>query len=125
VQADPFEQGRRAVLNLGHTFGHAFEQLSHYQIRHGEGVAMGLACAARLAQRLSLCSPETATRILGLLAQAGLPTDPPPYPAADVLATMMTDKKRQGNTLRFILPRAIGAVDIFDNIERADVEAVL
>lgn len=125
VQADPFEQGRRAVLNLGHTFGHAFEQLSHYQIRHGEGVAMGLACAARLAQRLNLCSPETATRIIRLLAQAGLPTDPPAYPAADILATMMTDKKRQGHRLRFILPRAIGEVDIFDNIERADVEAVL
>ncbi|HMR63787.1 MAG TPA: 3-dehydroquinate synthase, partial [Anaerolineae bacterium] len=114
VQEDPFEKGRRAVLNLGHTFGHAFEQLSHYQIRHGEGVAMGLACAARLAQRLNLCPPESAARIIRLLAQTGLPTDPPAYPPADVLATMMTDKKRQGNTLRFILPRAIGDVDIFD-----------
>jgi 3-dehydroquinate synthase len=125
VQQDPFEQGRRAVLNLGHTFGHAFEQLSNYEIRHGEGVAMGLVCAARLAARLGYCSAETADRIGALLQQVGLPAEPPPYPAADVWAAMFTDKKRQGNTLRFILPRAIGDVDIFPNIEAAEVQAIL
>jgi 3-dehydroquinate synthase len=125
VQQDPFEQGRRAVLNLGHTFGHAFEQLSNYEIRHGEGVAMGLVCAARLAARLGYCSAETADRIGALLQQVGLPAEPPPYPAADVWAAMFTDKKRQGNTLRFILPRAIGDVDIFPNIEAAQVQAIL
>jgi 3-dehydroquinate synthase len=125
VQADPFEQGRRAVLNLGHTFGHAFEQLSNYEIRHGEGVAMGLVCAARLAARLGYCSAETSARIGALLQHVGLPAEPPPYPAADVWAAMFTDKKRQGNTLRFILPRAIGEVDIFPNIEAAEVQAIL
>lgn len=125
VQQDPFEQGRRAVLNLGHTFGHAFEQLSNYEIRHGEGVAMGLVCAARLAARLGYCSAETADRITTLLQQVGLPHEPPPYPAADVWAAMFTDKKRQGDTLRFILPRAIGEVDIFPNIEAAEVQAIL
>ncbi len=125
VQADPFEQGRRAVLNLGHTFGHAFEQLSNYDIRHGEGVAMGLVCAARLSARLGYCSAETSARISALLQQVGLPAEPPPYPAADVWAAMFTDKKRQGNTLRFILPRAIGEVDIFPNIEAAEVQAIL
>lgn len=125
VQEDPFEQGRRAVLNLGHTFGHAFERLANFEIRHGEGVAMGLACAARLAVCLGHCREETAARIITLLDCLGLPTEPPPYPSAEVWAAMGADKKRQGNTLRFILPRAIGQVDIFDNIMREDVEAIL
>ena len=125
VQADPFEQGRRAVLNLGHTFGHAFEQLSNFEIRHGEGVAMGTGCAARLATRLGYCSGESTERILALLAQVGLPTQPPPFSAEEVWAAMFTDKKRQGNTLRFILPRAIGDVDIFPDVDAAEVKAVL
>ncbi len=125
VQEDPFEQGRRAVLNLGHTFGHAFERLANFEIRHGEGVAMGLVCAARLAVRLGHCAEETAARIIALLARLGLPTSPPPYPPAEIWAAMGADKKRQGDKLRFILPRAIGRVDIFDNVAREDVEAVL
>lgn len=125
VQADPFEQGRRAVLNLGHTFGHAFEHLSNFRIRHGEGVAMGLVCAARLATRLGHCSGDTTERIIALLEQLELPIRPPPYPPDDVWTAMFTDKKRQGNTLRFILPRAIGDVDIFQNIDETDVKAIV
>ncbi|MCB0214231.1 MAG: 3-dehydroquinate synthase, partial [Anaerolineae bacterium] len=85
VQDDPFEQGRRAVLNLGHTFGHAFEQVSHYQIRHGEGVAMGTACAARMATRLGYCDAQTTERIIALLDQLQMPSQPPDYPSAEVL----------------------------------------
>jgi 3-dehydroquinate synthase len=125
VQEDPFEQGRRAVLNLGHTFGHAFEKLSNFEMRHGEAVARGMACAARLAARLGYCAGDTVESIIALLAQVGLPFDPPPYPAAEVWAAMFTDKKRQGDTLRFILPRAIGDVDIFDTVAEAEVKAIL
>lgn len=125
VQEDPFEQGRRAVLNLGHTFAHAFERLANFNMRHGEAVAIGLVCAARLATRLGHCEAETTERISALLARVGLPVQPPPYSPAEVWAAMFTDKKRQGNTLRFILPRAIGDVDIFTDIQREDVEAVL
>ena len=125
VQEDPFEQGRRAVLNLGHTFAHAFERLANFDMRHGESVAMGIVCAARLATRLGYCTGETTGRITALLAQVGLPVQPPSYPPADIWAAMFTDKKRQGNKLRFILPRDIGDVDIFDNIAREDVESVL
>lgn len=125
VKIDPYEQGRRAVLNLGHTFGHAFEQLANFQIRHGEGVAMGLVCAARLATRLGYCAGETSERIIALLEQLELPTQHPSYPTADIWTAMAADKKRQGNTLRFILARNIGDVDIFNNIAQADVEAIL
>jgi 3-dehydroquinate synthase len=125
VQEDPFERGRRAVLNLGHTFAHAYERLANFEMRHGEAVAMGLACAGRLATRLGHCSGDTTERIIGLLDQLNLPVDPPDYPEAEVWIAMATDKKRQGNTLRFILPRAIGDVDIFDNVTEADVKAIL
>src|SRR5262245_60539048 len=125
VEADPYEEGRRAVLNLGHTFGHAFERLANYQMRHGEAIAIGTACAARLATRLGHCSEETAARITLLLERLQLPTQLPPYPPEAVWAAMATDKKRQGNTLRFILPRAIGDVDIFNDIQKEDVLAVL
>jgi 3-dehydroquinate synthetase len=125
VQADPFEQGRRAVLNLGHTFAHAFERLANFELRHGEAVAMGIACAAHLSARLGHCSKETAARIIALLNRLGLSTRPPAYPPAEIWAAMQTDKKRQGQALRFILPRAIGQVDIFDTVPRKDVEQIL
>jgi 3-dehydroquinate synthase len=125
VQEDPFEQGRRAVLNLGHTFGHAFERLANFELRHGEAVALGLVCAARLARRLGHCSNDTVERIVNLLNQLELPTQLPPYAPAEVWTAMGSDKKRQGNTLRFILPLAIGQVDIFDNVSQEDVAAIL
>ena len=74
VQADPFERGRRAVLNLGHTFGHAIEQVSGYAIRHGEGVAMGLAAAANLSARLGHCPPDLQGMVEAILDQLHLPT---------------------------------------------------
>jgi 3-dehydroquinate synthase len=125
VEADPFEQGRRAVLNLGHTFGHAFEQLSDFALRHGYGVAIGLVCAARLATHLGYCAGSTTERIITLLERLRLPTRLPPHSPDAVWAAMATDKKRQGNRLRFILPRAIGQVDIFPDVAEADVKAIL
>ena len=125
VRQDPFEQGRRATLNLGHTFGHAFERLANFEMRHGEAIGSGLVCAARLAARLGLCTDDTAERITTLVAQVGLPTEPPDFPTEEIWAAMFTDKKRVGNTVRFILPRTIGDVDIFSGIEKADVLTVL
>ncbi|MDX1521522.1 MAG: 3-dehydroquinate synthase [Anaerolineae bacterium] len=125
VRDDPFERGRRAVLNLGHTFGHAFEQLSNFEMRHGEGVAIGLVCAARLATHLGYCRDDTPARIIALLQHLKLPTEPPPHPPGAVWAAMFTDKKRQGNQVRFILPRTIGDVDIFEGITEADIETIL
>lgn len=122
VEADPFEQGRRAVLNLGHTFGHALEALSGYGMRHGEAVAIGLAAATRLAARLQVCEPGLVERVERLLQRLDLPIRAAGgYAPEQVLAAMATDKKRLNGRLRFVLPRAIGDVDVFDAVP---VEAV-
>jgi 3-dehydroquinate synthase len=125
VEADPYERGRRAVLNLGHTFAHAFERLSDYQLRHGEAVAMGTAVAARLAVDLGHCSPAVSRRIIALLGHLGLPTAPPDYEPEAVWEAMTSDKKKQGKQLRFVLPLDIGQVDVFDDVPRQTVLATL
>ena len=125
VEDDPFESGRRAVLNLGHTFGHALELLSHFQLRHGEAVAVGLVLAARLAVHLGVCAPTLADRIEKLLSRLELPTSYPGAQPEQILAAMATDKKREGARLRFVLPRDLGDVDVFDNVTTDVVLAVL
>jgi 3-dehydroquinate synthase len=125
VEADPYEQGQRAVLNLGHTFGHAFEVLSDYQLPHGEAVAMGMVVAARLAADLGRCSPEVGQRIVKLLDRLGLPTTVPDYDPEAVWTAMTSDKKKRGSRIRFVLPLNIGQVDVFDDIPRQAVLAVL
>jgi 3-dehydroquinate synthase len=125
VEADPYEQGRRAVLNLGHTFGHAFERLSAYQLRHGEAVSMGMAAAARLAVDLGRCPPHVARRVTGLLDHLELPTALPEYAPEAVWDAMTADKKKQGARLRFVLPLDIGRVEVFDDVPREAVLAVL
>ncbi len=125
VEEDPFERGRRAVLNLGHTFGHAFEKLSHFQLRHGEGVAMGIACAAQLAVNLGYCNQTTADRIFALIKQVHLPTRHPGFPPDLIWQAMGADKKKEAGKLRFILPRRMGEVDIFSDVPEEAVKAVL
>lgn len=126
VSRDPFEQGERAKLNLGHTFGHALELALHYQLRHGEAVAMGLVCAAHLAHRLQMCDARLVERITALLHHIGLPTRlPRAMPTEEILAAMQTDKKRVGARLRFVLPRALGDVVIVDDICRDQVRHIL
>ncbi|MCI0478286.1 MAG: 3-dehydroquinate synthase [Anaerolineales bacterium] len=122
VTRDPFEQGERLKLNLGHTFAHALEKLSNYRLRHGEAVAIGLICAARLAARLELSVPALTARIENLLRATGLPTHVPRDISAPALyAAMTTDKKRAGARIRFVLPRTLGDVVITDAASRADV----
>ncbi|MEZ4512079.1 MAG: 3-dehydroquinate synthase [Chloroflexota bacterium] len=109
VEADPYEQGRRAHLNLGHTFGHAIEQVSQFRVRHGEGVAMGLVAAARLSARLEHCDPALQGQIEGWLKRVNLPTRiPADLDAAALVAAMGTDKKKAGGRVRFVLLRGLG-----------------
>ncbi len=127
VAADEEErEDHRALLNLGHTFAHAYEGLTGYSERllHGEAVALGLLQAFRLSQRLGLCTADDAERVEAHLAAAGLATAPNQigrFAADDVLDAMRADKKAQGGRLAFILVRRIG--DAF--VSREVPESVL
>lgn len=127
VVADPFEQGPRALLNLGHTFAHAVEVWSRYEIPHGEAVALGILCALRLSHARGLCEPALVTRIHALLDRLRLPVKlaRAGLCAHEILACMQTDKKRKGTALRFILLRQPGAAFIEDSVGEAEVLAVL
>lgn len=111
VAQDEFDRrGVRALLNLGHTFGHAVESASNFKLLHGEGVAFGLVCAADLAAALGLQkpgAPAQMARLRGLLARFGLPLRLKPLPLPKVLAAMGQDKKFEGGA-RFILPLRLG-----------------
>jgi 3-dehydroquinate synthase len=120
------ETGRRAVLNYGHTFGHAFETVGGYGTwLHGEAVAAGMVCASRLAERRMLIGPEVTLRQVRLLEAFGLPVAPMAWPADDLLAAMRLDKKAVAGRMRFVLPRRLGEVALFDDIPNEDVREVL
>ncbi|HEV3258037.1 MAG TPA: 3-dehydroquinate synthase [Gemmataceae bacterium] len=120
------ESGLRMVLNYGHTFAHAFETAAGYGgWLHGEAVAAGMVCASRLAERHGLIPAELTQRQERLLAEFGLPTRPGTWPAADLLATMRSDKKTLAGRLRFVLPRRLGEVVLCDDIPEAEVVGVL
>ena len=107
VSADEFDRDCRALLNLGHTVGHAAEACSGYSLLHGEAVAMGLSAIARASAVRGICSSETADCIIALLHKYGLPTEIP-FSASELRREMLRDKKRSGNTLKLIVPEAIG-----------------
>ncbi|MBA3533902.1 MAG: 3-dehydroquinate synthase [Ardenticatenales bacterium] len=111
IERDPFEQGERAKLNLGHTFGHAIELLSGFALSHGEAVAIGLVLAARLSEALGIAEPGLTARIKRVLRHVGLPTRwPTAPPAARIWHAMQSDKKKGVKGIRFVLPRALGDV---------------
>lgn len=120
------ETGLRAVLNYGHTFAHAFETVGGYGAwLHGEAVAAGMHCAGKLAERRGLVPPGLTERQHQLLTRFGLPTAPRAWPVADLLAVMRNDKKALAGRMRFVLPRRLGEVALFDDIPEADVRQVL
>jgi 3-dehydroquinate synthase len=124
VARDEFETGDRALLNLGHTFGHALEAAVGYddtRLVHGEGVAIGLALAFRFSARLGLISDAEAERVVAHIAATGLPTRIGDVPgdigdAAHLLALMGQDKKVKAGKLTFILARGIGASFIANDV---------
>jgi 3-dehydroquinate synthase len=113
VESDENEQGLRAILNYGHTFGHAVETLAGYGVvRHGEAVAIGMVMAARTAAHLGLGSLQETARIRELLDGFGLPTKPPLFPVDDYMAVMRHDKKVREGAIRLVLNHGIGAADL-------------
>ncbi|MGD9545499.1 MAG: 3-dehydroquinate synthase [Methylocystis sp.] len=129
VARDETEQGERALLNLGHTFGHAFERLTNYdsaRLVHGEGVAIGMACAGRFSARLGLCAEAVAERIERHLKAVGLPTriqDIPDWQddAQAILDSMYQDKKVERGALTFILLRGVGEAFIAKAVDANEV----
>jgi 3-dehydroquinate synthase len=123
VSRDEREAGERALLNLGHTFGHALEAATGYSDRllHGEGVAIGMALAFRLSVKLGLCPGQDSERVVRHLAAVGLPSSiadiPGPRPSAQVLIEHMGhDKKVRDGTINFILLRGIGEAFVTDKV---------
>ena len=111
IREDPFEKGRRAALNLGHTIGHGIEQASGFTVQHGEAVAIGTVLEARLAEKLGLARSGLAEELAAVFASMGLPVSMPPnIDARAVQAAMRHDKKKAGGQVRFALPAAVGDV---------------
>ena len=142
VSRDQFEKGERRVLNLGHTFAHAIETLSQKEVRmpvlslngkdagmtHGEAVAVGMVMAARLADELEKSGQGLVNRIAGMFrkpedglaeklvadfAACGLPSESP-YSVMEMAQVMRKDKKAEGGKVHFVLPKAIGSVEVVD-----------
>ena len=112
VAADERESGLRAILNFGHTFGHAMEAgLGFGSWLHGEAVGCGMVLAADLSRRLGGITAEQQQRIVRLVARAGLPISPPNWPAARYLELMSHDKKAQSGRIRYVVLRSMGAAE--------------
>ena len=132
VAADEREHGQRALLNLGHTFGHAIEAISGYgdALHHGEAVAIGMVMACDLSVRLGLCPPADAERVRRHLQAAGLPVglagiNRKDWSADALIARMTQDKKVRAGTLTFVLVRGIGKAFVTRDVALADVRQVL
>jgi len=122
IQEDPFDRGRRNVLNLGHTFAHAIEIVSSHAVRHGEAVAMGLAAAANLSARLGYCPAVLQNRIEAALEAAALPTRiPADVHPESLYKTMRIDKKKKAGRMRLVLLRDIGDVFVTDAVDEKTV----
>ena len=121
------ETGLRAVLNYGHTMGHAVEAVAGYGSRyqHGEAVAVGMVAECRLAERLGWIDRSTTDRLTSLVGRFGLPIAAPGLDPEALRVAMGRDKKNQGGRTRFVLPREVGRVELTDAPGEADIRAVL
>jgi 3-dehydroquinate synthase len=117
------ETGLRAVLNFGHTIGHAIEAVAGYggAFQHGEAVAAGMVTEARIAERLGWIDEELTSRLVALLERLGLPTSAPGLDADALIDAMGRDKKNRGGRIRFVLPKGLGHVELTD----APTEAIV
>ncbi len=126
VMADEREAGVRALLNFGHTFGHAIEGAMGYgRWLHGEAVGAGMVMAARLSERLGLIAAPATERLYDLVRRAGLPTAPPAIAPERFLELMAVDKKAARGRVRFVLLRALGEAFLTDEVAPEALMAVL
>ncbi len=129
VGKDEREGGLRAILNFGHTVGHAVETLENYSMRHGYAVAIGMVYAARLSHRTGLCSASVAERVEKLVKAYGLPADlsalSRQHAVQAFLDTIQVDKKAEGGKVKFILPKRIGEVVITKEWDESQLRDLL
>ncbi len=126
VARDEREQGPRAILNLGHSFGHAIETgLGHGKWLHGEAVAAGIVLATELSARSGRLAKTEAGRVRGLLVRAGLPVDPPRLGRDRMLALLGMDKKVAGGRLRLVLLDSIGSANCTAEFSQDALEKLL
>src|SRR3954468_3101188 len=120
------ETGLRSILNYGHTFGHAFEAGTDYeQLLHGEGVAIGMMCAARLAEQLGRIDAAFVNRQQKLLEAFRLPLDVPDVEQDELIELMYRDKKVERGKLRFVLPTRLGHVELVRDVSNEEVLAAM
>jgi 3-dehydroquinate synthase len=121
------ETGLRAVLNFGHTVGHAVESVSSYGSRfhHGEAVAVGMVAECRIAERLGWIDSGTTARVKSLVERFHLPVSAPGLDADALIEAMTRDKKNQKGKIRFVLPRQVGRVELTDAPGEIDVRSAL
>ena len=131
VEEDEFENGKRAILNLGHTFAHAFEALSKYNgsLLHGEAVALGMVQAFKLSWSLGLCKYSEFIKVKTHIENIGLPSTIDSLPirissSKKLWQVMQNDKKNKNGNVNFILPKSIGKVVIYDEVNYRDLDII-
>jgi 3-dehydroquinate synthetase len=123
IEEDPHEKGFRAVLNLGHTVGHAVELVSKFELRHGEAIAIGMVTEVKYAERIGIAGKGLPDVIGEVLSELGLPVEiPKELSREEILRAMRVDKKKNAKAIRFALPVEIGKVELVDV---ADLESVI
>ena len=126
VAQDEREQSIRAILNFGHTFGHAIENQTGYdQWSHGQAIAAGMVLAAKLSAKMSLISEEDVELIKDILLRAGLPVEPPKISTHDFIDAMKADKKVKARVIQLVLLKEIGSAFLTADYSEEDLEETL
>ena len=125
VAKDEKESDLRAILNFGHTIGHAVEAVSAFDLKHGQAVAIGMVAEASISNRVGKLKENDVIRLKEVINKAGLPVDVPSLDINEVMTAMRHDKKVTGNKIRFVLLNAIGDAYITDDVSPSLVEEVL
>ncbi len=125
IEEDPYEQGFRAALNLGHTVGHAVELVSKFELRHGEAIAIGTVAEAKYSAWVGLAGNGLVDAVVESLKALGLPIQiPEEMPREEIIRAMRMDKKKNAKDIRFALPVEIGKVELVA-VRVTDLEEVL
>jgi 3-dehydroquinate synthase len=125
VSKDEKETGLRAVLNYGHTVGHAVEVVSNFKLKHGQAVAIGMVAEAKISRRLGMLSATDVERLENLIVKAGLPAQIPKMDKSKIMQAMTHDKKVRDGRLTFALLKSIGDTFITHDVDAAFVEEVI